>query len=149
MSSLMMTLMSQAARIVKGRLEKTTLGDIAEYIEEVYSPGQCYLTVKIDLAAINALQLGINAESIAKSIREHKKLRVKEGVKVVTVSYPYCHFLLSPSLPLIIITKKKCLFCNVQADSVRIYPPETKKDSLLFSMQQVPTLIVALSDAIS
>ena len=27
-----------AARIVKGRIEKTELGDIAEYIKEVYSP---------------------------------------------------------------------------------------------------------------
>ena len=29
---------SVAARIVKGRIEKTELGDIAEYIKEVYSP---------------------------------------------------------------------------------------------------------------
>jgi DNA-directed RNA polymerase III subunit RPC1 len=27
-----------SARIVKGRIEKTVLGDIAEYIKEVYSP---------------------------------------------------------------------------------------------------------------
>lgn len=27
-----------AARIVKGRIEKTELGDVAEYIKEVYSP---------------------------------------------------------------------------------------------------------------
>ena len=28
----------RSARIVKGRLEKTTLGDVCEYIKEVYSP---------------------------------------------------------------------------------------------------------------
>jgi len=44
-----------AARIVKGRIEKTELGDIAEYIKEVYSPQGCYLSLKIDLKAIEAL----------------------------------------------------------------------------------------------
>mmetsp|Transcript_9357 Transcript_9357/g.12738 ORF Transcript_9357/g.12738 Transcript_9357/m.12738 type:complete len:94 (+) Transcript_9357:1186-1467(+) len=44
-----------AARIVKGRIEKTELGDVAEYIKEVYSPSGCYLSIKIDLAAIDAL----------------------------------------------------------------------------------------------
>lgn len=48
----------QSARIVKARLEKTTLGDVAEYIEEVFSPGQCYLSVKLDLTAIDSLQVG-------------------------------------------------------------------------------------------
>lgn len=41
-----------SARIVKGRIEKTELGDIAEYIKEVYTPTGCYLAVKIDLEAI-------------------------------------------------------------------------------------------------
>ena len=44
-----------AARVAKARIEKTELGDIAEYIKEVYTPQGCYLSVKIDLAAVNAL----------------------------------------------------------------------------------------------
>jgi len=36
-----------SARIVKGRIEKTELGDISEYIKEVYTPAGCYLSVKI------------------------------------------------------------------------------------------------------
>ena len=41
-----------SARIVKGRIEKTELGDIAEYIKEVYTKTGCYLAVKIDLVAV-------------------------------------------------------------------------------------------------
>ena len=53
-----------AARIVKGRIERTELSDIAEYIKEVYSPQGCYLSLKIDLEAIKSLQLEISIESI-------------------------------------------------------------------------------------
>ena len=53
-----------AARIVKGRIEKTELGDIAEYIKEVYSPEGCYLSLKIDLAAVDTLQLEVTIDTI-------------------------------------------------------------------------------------
>ena len=53
-----------AARIVKGRIEKTELGDIAEYIKEVYSPEGCYLSLKIDLAAVETLQLEVTIDTI-------------------------------------------------------------------------------------
>jgi DNA-directed RNA polymerase III subunit RPC1 len=49
-----------SARIVKGRIEKTILGDVAEYIEEIYSPGEHYLKVKIDMDAIQKLQVPIS-----------------------------------------------------------------------------------------
>jgi DNA-directed RNA polymerase III subunit RPC1 len=53
-----------SARIVKARIEKTKLGDVAEYIKEVYTPQGCYLSIKLDLAAIAALQLEVNVESV-------------------------------------------------------------------------------------
>jgi DNA-directed RNA polymerase III subunit RPC1 len=37
-----------SARIVKGRIEKTILGDICKYIKEVYTPRGCYLSIKVD-----------------------------------------------------------------------------------------------------
>ena len=67
-----------AARIVKGRIEKTELGDVAEYIKEVYSPQGCYLSLKIDIAASEALQLEVTIESIKDSILKTGKLKVKE-----------------------------------------------------------------------
>jgi DNA-directed RNA polymerase III subunit RPC1 len=57
-----------SARIVKGRIEKTILGDVASYIKEVYTPRGCYLSVKLDIHAIDALMLEINVESIKKCI---------------------------------------------------------------------------------
>ena len=48
-----------SARIVKGRIEKTHLGDIAAHIKEVYTPKGCYLEVELDLDTIEALKLEI------------------------------------------------------------------------------------------
>jgi DNA-directed RNA polymerase III subunit RPC1 len=48
-----------AARIVKGRIEKTELGDIADYIKEVYTPEGCYLVVKIDMDTVRKLKLEV------------------------------------------------------------------------------------------
>jgi DNA-directed RNA polymerase III subunit RPC1 len=49
-----------SARIVKGRLEKTLLGEIASYIKEMYTPKGCYLEIEIDLSAIEALKLEVS-----------------------------------------------------------------------------------------
>lgn len=46
-----------SSRIVKGRIEKTLLGDIAKYIKEVYTPRGCFLEVKLDLKTVEALKL--------------------------------------------------------------------------------------------
>jgi DNA-directed RNA polymerase III subunit RPC1 len=53
-----------SARIVKGRLETTLLGDVCEYIKEVYSPNGCYLSVKLDLDAIERLKLELHIEDV-------------------------------------------------------------------------------------
>ena len=58
----------RVARIVKGRIEKTTLGEIALHIREVYKPRGCYLSIKLDTATIDALQLAIDASSVRESI---------------------------------------------------------------------------------
>ena len=70
----------KAARIVKGRIEKTTLGEVASYIEEVFSPQHCHLTVRLDLDAIAALQLHITADSVVQAILRTKRLKLKTGV---------------------------------------------------------------------
>ncbi|EER30373.1 DNA-directed RNA polymerase III largest subunit, partial [Candida tropicalis MYA-3404] len=42
-----------AARVAKGRIEKTLLEDVAFYIEDVYKDNLCYLSIKIDLETID------------------------------------------------------------------------------------------------
>eukprot|EP00271_Cylindrocystis_brebissonii_P003380 TRINITY_DN1429_c0_g2_i2.p1 TRINITY_DN1429_c0_g2~~TRINITY_DN1429_c0_g2_i2.p1 ORF type:complete len:426 (+),score=95.17 TRINITY_DN1429_c0_g2_i2:436-1713(+) len=66
-----------AARIVKGRIEKTTLGEVVSSIKVVLRPGQAFLTVKLDLERCQALQLSINASSVASSILQSNKLKMK------------------------------------------------------------------------
>jgi DNA-directed RNA polymerase III subunit RPC1 len=53
-----------AARIVKSQIEKTTLGEISSYIEEVYKEGKAYLKVKLSESAIRDLQLDCDADVV-------------------------------------------------------------------------------------
>ncbi|KAF2982903.1 hypothetical protein EK904_005838 [Melospiza melodia maxima] len=66
------------ARLVKGRIEKTLLGEISEYIEEVFLPDDCFILVKLSLERIRLLRLEVNAETVRYSICV-SKLRVKPG----------------------------------------------------------------------
>jgi len=102
----------KSARIVKGRIEKTTLGEVSEYIEEFYSPAECYLQIKLDMDAIDALQLNIDSETVVRAILETKKLKLKQGVR------------------------------SRGNDVIRIYPPSSgniddEEESLLYAMQQI------------
>jgi DNA-directed RNA polymerase III subunit RPC1 len=63
------------ARQVKGRIEKTYLGQISQYIEEVYECDDCYLLIKLDLERIRLLKLEITPMSIIDSIVHDKKMK--------------------------------------------------------------------------
>lgn len=65
-----------AARIVKGRIEKTKLGEISEYIEEVFLPQDCYIFVKLHMPRIKMLKLEITAHSVMKSIIAGSKVKL-------------------------------------------------------------------------
>ena len=97
-----------SARIVKGRIEKTELGDVAEYIKEVYTPEGCYLSIKLDLKAINALKLEVDIASIADSILKTPKLKVKK--ENLSIS---------------------------GREKIKIAPYETGRDKMYFVMQQL------------
>jgi len=57
-----------SARIVAGRIERTTIGDVAKYIKIVYDTSDCYVLVKFDLASIANAQLEISLDSIREEI---------------------------------------------------------------------------------
>ncbi|XP_049812819.1 DNA-directed RNA polymerase III subunit RPC1 [Schistocerca nitens] len=73
---------AEFARRVKGRIEKTTLGEVSEYIEEMYLPDDCFLLVKLDIDRIRLLKLEVDAESIRYSICT-SKLKLKPGLVTV------------------------------------------------------------------
>ncbi|CCO37688.1 DNA-directed RNA polymerase III subunit C1 [Rhizoctonia solani AG-1 IB] len=67
-----------SARIVKGRLEKTYLGDIASVLEEAWGASYTYVGIHIDMEAIQKLQLDITLDDVKWAILNSKKLKVKE-----------------------------------------------------------------------
>ncbi|CAK9300704.1 unnamed protein product [Gordionus sp. m RMFG-2023] len=72
------------ARVVKGRVETTTLGQVTEFIEEVYTPISCFILVKLSLDRIKLLKLEVTIYSIQLSILNNSKIRTKMGdVKIV------------------------------------------------------------------
>lgn len=80
------------ARIVKSRIEKTTLGEITEYIEEVYLPDDCFLLLKLDIDRIKLLKLEVDVNSIRYSLctsklKLHPKTVVIQGDSIITI-YP-------------------------------------------------------------
>ncbi|KDR83341.1 hypothetical protein GALMADRAFT_235418 [Galerina marginata CBS 339.88] len=67
-----------SARIVKGRLEKTLLGDIAGVFEEAWAPQYTYIGIIIDDMAIQKLQLELTIDDIKWAIVAAKKLKIKQ-----------------------------------------------------------------------
>ncbi|KAF2110809.1 hypothetical protein BDV96DRAFT_650427 [Lophiotrema nucula] len=73
------------ARVVKARVEKTYLRDIIEYIDDVWYPGGCYISMKVDWATVQKLFVEINMSEIAAAIERHKPLKWgKAGTNVHT-----------------------------------------------------------------
>merc|ERR1712223_844653 len=68
---------TEFARRVKGRIEKTSLGEVSEYIEEVFLPDTCFILVKLDVERIKLLKLEVSAETIRYSISTSKIIKVE------------------------------------------------------------------------
>ena len=62
---------------MKGRVEKTTLGEICKYIHVVLTPGACYVEVTLDGNAIRALQLDVNPFTVRHALLAAPKLKLK------------------------------------------------------------------------
>ena len=67
-----------AARIVKGRIEKTYLRDVMRSVTEYWSGSEAYVTVKINLKTIQDLQLELNIERIVAAIKSHKRFKADD-----------------------------------------------------------------------
>nr|ALK02063.1 RNA polymerase III largest subunit [Wickerhamiella domercqiae] len=69
----------RTARIVKGRVEKTLLRDISEYMEDIYNPDGAYVLIKIDWSTVEKLQLELSLPQIAFAVSKHPKLKLSEA----------------------------------------------------------------------
>nr|AOE43186.1 RNA polymerase III largest subunit [Cavenderia deminutiva] len=68
----------RSARIVSGRIEKTTLGQVAVYIKEVFRHGGCFVVIKLDRDFIDSLQLEVDSGTVKRSILATRALKLKE-----------------------------------------------------------------------
>ncbi|XP_022661232.1 DNA-directed RNA polymerase III subunit RPC1-like isoform X1 [Varroa jacobsoni] len=74
---------SEFARCVKARVEQTTLGEISEYLEEVYLPQEVFVLIKLAIDRIRLLQLEVSADTIKYAICLDKKIKVKPNDVIV------------------------------------------------------------------
>eukprot|EP00808_Paulinella_micropora_P017811 g35651.t1 len=82
----------KAARLVKGKIERTTLGDVSEYVREVYEPGQCYIEIKLDKGAVEALHLHLSTEMVIDAILSDKQTKLdKKGYGVRRAGHDRIH----------------------------------------------------------
>jgi len=111
-----------AARLVKAVIEKTTLGQISEYLKEIYTEKECYISVKLDMEAIEQLKLNIDAMTVRQSI-----LSGARGVTRATI--------LRGLKPHQVKVKEG------SKSRLRVYVPEVKtvagRQSLYFAMQSL------------
>ncbi|MCJ1359857.1 MAG: hypothetical protein MMC33_009860 [Icmadophila ericetorum] len=65
-----------AARIVKGRIEKTYVKDVIQYLEDLGTPDAYVIALKVDTDTIDKLQLEITTADIVSAILSFKKLKI-------------------------------------------------------------------------
>lgn len=76
-----------AARIVKARIERTLLGEVAEYIKEVYEKDVAYISIRLDEATLRKVQLDVDAPKVARRLLLTPKLKLKVHHIEVTGRY--------------------------------------------------------------
>jgi DNA-directed RNA polymerase III subunit RPC1 len=74
----------EAARIVKMRIEKTILGEICSYLEEVYRKDQCYIHVKLNRERIRLLKIEVDVNTVQESLLAAPKLKLRHQVCALT-----------------------------------------------------------------
>jgi len=67
-----------AARIIKGRIEVTTLGEISQHIAENISTNDYTVSVQLNMEAISNLHLELTVDDIIEKIQNEKRLQLKQ-----------------------------------------------------------------------
>lgn len=86
-----------AARIVKGRIEKTYLRDIVHYVRETWTGKDAYITVKINWKTIRDLALELNTQDILQAIKRHKRFKADDLKFRHSRSHIHIHLDLDPA----------------------------------------------------
>ncbi|KAK7278312.1 hypothetical protein RJT34_23339 [Clitoria ternatea] len=74
------------ARIVKGRIEKTNLGEVAKSIKVVMTSRSSSIVITLDMQRIQEAHLNIDANIVKESILQTKKAKLKpEHIKILDI----------------------------------------------------------------
>ncbi|KAI5795121.1 hypothetical protein EDC01DRAFT_654154 [Geopyxis carbonaria] len=73
----------RAARVVKGRIEKTFLQDVIHYVEDVCAPDDSYVSVRVDYHTLDALQLELTMDDIVTALVKAKLKIARQDVRVI------------------------------------------------------------------
>uniref|UniRef100_A0A0G4HFH6 DNA-directed RNA polymerase subunit n=1 Tax=Chromera velia CCMP2878 TaxID=1169474 RepID=A0A0G4HFH6_9ALVE len=108
-----------SARVVKGKIEQTLLGDVAAYLKETYDSTGCYVTVKLCEDTIERLALDVNAETVRAALLADRGLKLGDADVLVK------NFL-----------------------KVQVFPPaRLEKEQVYFTLQRIkaalPSLVLA------
>jgi DNA-directed RNA polymerase III subunit RPC1 len=68
-----------AARVVKGRIEKTYVSDCIRFIEDMWSAQRATLCLSVDTQGLSEMHLDISVADIANAICKNKKLKIRSG----------------------------------------------------------------------
>lgn len=66
----------EAARVVKGRIEKTYISDVLDFIEDEWRMDEGNVVLQIDRSSLSDLHLGIGVFDIAEAICKQRKLKL-------------------------------------------------------------------------
>lgn len=66
----------EAARVVKGRIEKTYVSDVLRFVEDEWRADEGSVVLQIDMEALSDMHLGIGVYDIAEAICKQKKLKI-------------------------------------------------------------------------
>lgn len=87
----------EAARMVRGRVEKTFVEDVLRYVDDEWESSRAYITLAIDMDALESMHLGIGLYDIKAAIVKAKKLKISasdirvypvDGTIEISVSSP-------------------------------------------------------------
>ncbi|KAK7429679.1 DNA-directed RNA polymerase III subunit C1 (rpo31) [Neonectria magnoliae] len=67
----------EAAKVVKGRIEKTYISDVLRFVEDEWRTTEGNVVLRIDSDALSDMHLGIGPYDIAEAICKHRKLKIQ------------------------------------------------------------------------
>ncbi|KAJ3580420.1 hypothetical protein NPX13_g141 [Xylaria arbuscula] len=68
----------EAAKIVRARIEKTTVEDVLRYLDDEWQPHRSFITLHVDTETLEGMHLGLRLGDIVEAIAKQKKLKIQK-----------------------------------------------------------------------